>query len=146
MGFQVVEIYGAEKVLTPARPNLTTAQAQQYANRITKTPTWKRLSPVNSGVVIIRLRANAPYSQAEDNNMFISLAPAHHNRMSITHEMAHILTGRLFGNRVPGHGREYAWILRCLLEDIRTYSDFRKWVEEALRLGVVWSRDRVEPK
>ncbi len=142
--FQVTQIYGAEKIITPVSPNLTTRQAQEYANRIMKTQTWKRLSSSRQGVSIRRLRANARSSQTEDNNLIINLAPAHHNRMSVTHEMAHILTGRLFGRRVMGHGLEYAWVLRCLLEDIRTDRDFLKWKEEALRLGVSWDRDAVE--
>ncbi len=144
--FQVIEIYDAEKVLTPASPNLTTSQAQDYVVKILKTLTWKRLSPNQRGVAIRRLRANTRDSQAEENNLIINLAPAHHNRMSIAHEMAHILTGRLFGNRVSGHGLEYAWILRCLLEDIRTDRDFSKWEEEALRLGVNWNSSAVESK
>jgi len=144
--FQVIEIYDAEKVLTPASPNLTTSQAQDYVVKILKTPTWKRLSPTQRGVAIRRLRANTRFSQAEENNLIINLAPAHHNRMSIAHEMAHILTGRLFRNRVSGHGLEYAWILRCLLEDIRTDRDFFKWEEEALRLGVNWDSSAVESK
>jgi len=140
------KVYAAEMVLTPSHPNLTTREAQQYANRIMKTRTWKRLSPHSTGVVIKRLRANSTTSIAEYNNIIITLAPMHHNRISITHEMAHILTGRLFGSRVASHGSEYAWILRCLIEDIRTKADFLKWESEALRLGVIWSSEAVEGK
>lgn len=148
--FQVSKIYASERILEPAHPNLTTRQAQQYANRILKTPTWKRLSPHNTGVVIHRKRPGhsivAQTSIAESNNMIIRLAPIHHNRISVTHEMAHILTGRLFGTRVPAHGSHYAWIFRCLIEDIRTKADFLKWESEALRLGVEWSSKPVEAK
>lgn len=143
---QKIKVYVAEAVLTPARPNLTTRAAQGYANRIMQTPTWKRLTPNSIGVAVRRLRAGAMFSQAETNNLVISLAPRHHNRISVAHEMAHILTGRIFGGRVESHGPEYVWILRCLLKDIRTNRDFLRWEKEIFLLSVIWNINAVESK
>jgi len=143
---QKIRVYVAEAVLTPARPNLTTSQAQDYVVKILKTPTWKRFTPNSTGVAVRRLRAGAMFSQAETNNLIISLAPRHHNRISVAHEMAHILTGRLFGHRVENHGPEYVWILRCLLKDIRTHRDFLRWEKGIFDLSVRWNRDVVEVK
>ena len=143
---QKIKVYVAEAVLTPARPNLTTRQAQEYANRIMQTPTWKRLTPNSTGVTVRRLRASAIISQAETNNIIISLAPRHHNRISVAHEMAHILIGRLFGSRVEAHGPEYVWILRCLIKDIRPHRDFLRWEKEIFLLSVKWNMDVVEAK
>ena len=134
-------VYAAEKILEPKQPNLTTRQAQQYANRILRTPTWRELSPNNAGVTIQRLRARAITSMAQSNNLIISLAPMHHNRISITHEMAHILVGRALGS-VPDHGPEYVAILARLLKDVRTPRDYVRWVEEIISLGVKWDESR----
>lgn len=134
---QRVDVYVAELGLHTPRPTLNTEQAQRFANKIIKTKTWRSLSKSKQGV-LIKVAGSKLKSYADRNNYRIDLAPIHHNKMSVIHEMAHCLTGRIYADKVDDHGPEYVGILRSLIKEMMSEKAFEHWEAKATNLKISW--------